>query len=87
MDDNNSKDNTTTKDLIGWIKKNNRAARAARFLVQSAKWRREVFIYNASSQQLIFHSLPLQENHSCQAGKRQLNYFVQSDQQGIIARH
>ena len=77
-------DFTTTpqiNDLIGWMRKSNRAARAARSLVQ--------FFYvvgqtttsnfhtwgsddNASPQQKISHSLHLHKNHSCQASESAL---------------
>ena len=69
-------------DLIGWMRKINRAARAARFLVQifdiSARWRRQILICsdgNASSQQLMFHSLPLNENYSCQTSESIIGLF------------
>ena len=64
-----------TNDFIGWMRKNNRAARAARFLVQfldvvcqtrTRNFQICVSDDNASPQQLIFHSLRLHEYHSCQ---------------------
>ena len=66
-------------DLTGWMRKINRAAR---FLAQifdiSARWRRQILICsdgNASSQQLMFHSLPLNENHSCRTSESIIGLF------------
>ena len=71
-------------DLISWIRKNNRAARAARFLVRFLDvvcqimtssfhiWRSDD---NTSSQKWIFHSLPLHEKLSCQASESALRLF------------
>ena len=77
---------TTTqqiKDLIGWMRKNNRVPRAARF---SDVWRSlpndEVkFSYLRFWRQRdtaavnLVHSLPLHENHSCQASESALRLF------------
>ena len=66
------------------MKKNNRAARAARFLVQSFEvvcqtktWNFHIWGSddNVSSQQEIFHSLPLHENHSYQGSESALRLF------------
>jgi len=69
-------------DWTGWMRKNNRAARAAPFLVEifdiSARWRRQVLISsdgNASSQLLMFHSLRLNENRSCQTSESIIGLF------------
>ena len=61
------------------MKKSNRAARAVHFLVrcvdvvcQTTTWNFHIWGSddNGSSQQQIFHSLPLHENHSYQLSKR-----------------
>ena len=66
------------------MKKSNRAARAARFLVQCfdvvcqrTTWNFHIWgsVDNASSQQSIFFSLPLHENHSYQASESVLRLF------------
>ena len=66
--------------------KNNHIARAARFVVQiydvvcqMATWNFHIWgsEEKASSQHYISHSLPLHENHSCQA----------SNQQGVMAKN
>ena len=63
------------------MRKNNRAARAAHFLVQffdvvcqTTTWNFHIWASdgNASPQQKISHSLPLHENHSCQASESTL---------------
>ena len=63
------------------MKKNNRAARAALFLVelfyvvrQMRTWNFHIWGSgdNATAQQEIFYSLPLLENHSCQASESAL---------------
>ena len=73
-----------TNDLIGWMRKNNRAVRAARSLAQffdvvCQTTMRNFDIWgsddNVSSQQSIFHSLPLHGNHSCQASESTLRLF------------
>ena len=73
--------------LIGWIKwirKNNRAARAARFLLQFSDVVGQTTTgnfhicgsdANANLQQWIFHSLPLRESHSCQESESALRLF------------
>ena len=66
-------------DLIGWMRKNNHAARAARFLVQyfdvvcqTTTWNFRIW-GNSSPQQKIFHSLPLKpKNRSSQASETTL---------------
>ena len=64
--------------LIGRTKKNNRAARAARFLVQFfdivCQTTTSNFHFlgshdNANPQQYIFHTLPSHEDHLCQTGE------------------
>ena len=71
-------------DLIGWMKKNNRAARAARFFVQcfdvvcqTTTWNFHIWGSDdiASPQQWIFHSLPLYENHLCQKRESAVRLF------------
>ena len=68
-------------DLIGWMRKNNCAACAARFSVQffgAVGQTTQLNFHisgsgnNVSPQQLIFHSLPLHENHSYGASERTL---------------
>ena len=56
------------------------------FLKYPAKCRREIFIFDVLTTLRIFHSLSLQENHSCEARESALHfaYFVQRDQHGII---
>ena len=78
---------TTTpqiNDLIGWVGKNNRAVRAARFVVQvfdvvcqTKTWNFDIWGSddNASPQQQMFHSLPLRENHSWRASESVLRLF------------
>ena len=66
------------------MRKNNCAARAARFLVQmfdvvcqTTTWNFHIggADDNAGSQQYIFHSLPLHENHSYQASESVVRLF------------
>ena len=83
-------------DLIDWIRKNNRAARAARFLVQFldlfSKWRRDIFIFDvltttqARSSKSFILSLYMKTIRAKQA-RVHFGYFVQSDQFGIITKH
>ena len=63
--DGNGNDNLQINDLIGWMRKNNRAARAARFYVQffyvayqKTSWNFQFWGFddNTSPQQQIFHS-------------------------------
>ena len=70
--------------LIGWIRRSNRTASAARLLVQFFKVVRQTTTQNfhisgsddkANQQQQICHSLPLYENHSCQASETALRLF------------
>ena len=77
------------------MKENNHAARAARFLVQcfDVFWQTTASNFhisgsedNASSQQQIFDSLPLHENHLAKQTKVHSSYVVQRDQHGIIAK-
>ena len=69
--------------LVEW-EKNNRATRAARFLVQCfdvvcqmTTWRFHIWGSDdhASSQLKIFHSLPLHENHSYQVSESAARLF------------
>ena len=89
---------TTTpqiNDLIGWMKKNNDAARAARFLVQCfdvvCQTTREIFIFEALTTTQARNSksfllwLYMKTIRAKQA-KVHSAYFVQRDQHGIIAR-
>ena len=72
-DDETASTTPQNNDLIGWIKKSNRAARGQAFLCNllkwSAKWTWNVRTWgsddNATPQQKTFHSLPLHESHSC----------------------
>ena len=78
---------TTTpqiNDLIGWMRKNNHAARAARFLVhcfdvvcQAMTWNFHIWgpDENSSAAQFNFHSLPSHESQSCQASESALRSF------------
>ena len=86
---------TTTpqmNDLIGWIRKN-RAARAARFLMQFfdvvSKWRREIFIFEVltktrarSSKSFIL--CLFMKIISAKQAMVYFAYFVQCGQHGII---
>ena len=63
------------KDLIGWMRQSNGAARVAHFLVQyfddvcqTKTWNFHIWgsDANSSPQQNIFHSLPLDEKHLSQ---------------------
>ena len=77
------------------MRKNKRAARETRFLVQlliySPKQRGKIHISgsddNASLQQEILHSLPYIVTIRAKEAKVQLAYFLQGDQHGIIAEH
>ena len=78
------------------MKKNNRAARAARFLVQfltkSAKRPREIFIFDvrttmrALSSKSFILSLYMKTIRAKQA-KGQFACFIQRDQHGIVTKH
>ena len=65
------------------MRKNNRVARAARFLLQfltkPAKRRREIFVFEVLTKTRAnsgkCHSLPLHENHSCYSSERILRLF------------
>jgi len=68
------------KDLIGWMRKNNRAARAACFLAQFlVVVCLEIFKFEVRtttrSTKKIYHSLPLCENRSFQSSERTLPLF------------
>ena len=82
---------TTTpliNDLIGWIGKNNRAARAARLLVQFFDVVCQTTAWNfhfLSSKSLILY-LCMKPIRAKKA-KVLLAYFVHRDQLGIIAKH
>ena len=72
-------------DLIGWMRKSNRATRAARFLpnifdigYQMTTWNFHFWgsADDASLLQWIrFHYLPLHENHSCRSSESALRLF------------
>ena len=84
FDDGNVNHNATNQWFDSLNEENDRAAHAARFLVQcfDVVWQMTTWNFhiwdsydNGSSQQLIFHSLPLHENHSCQASESALRLF------------
>lgn len=84
---------TTTSQInimIGWVRKNNRAARLARFLVKffvvvcrTTTWNFHTWCL------MIFHSFPLCMKTNCtnKVKGHLLQLFCKNDQRGIIAKH
>ena len=83
--------------MIGSVRENNRAARAACFLVKFFYVVYQITTWNfhfwgsdddASPQQQIFHSLPLyMKTIRAKQAKVHVAYFVRRDLHGIIAKH
>ena len=81
-----------TNDLIGWMRKNNRAARAARFLVQILDYTFVVFQTTTRQREFAAVNLSFLAFTSlitirAKQAKVPLVYFVQRDQRGIIAKY
>ena len=69
-------------DLIDWMQKNNRAARVlVQFLTLSAKWRREIFIFEV----LTTTRARSMKTIRVKQAKVHFAYFVQRYQHSIIA--
>ena len=84
---------TTTSQInnvIHWVRKNNRAARVARFLVKVFVMVCRTTTWNFRTWCLmIFHSLPLhmKTNRANKMKGHLLSLFCKNDQHGIIAKH
>ena len=88
---------TTTpqiNDLIGWIQKNNRAARAARFFVQlfdtvcqTTTWNSHLRFWEQRESSVVNLSLFALKTIRSKQVKVSFAYYAQRDQIGIMANH